>query len=433
MANVEKRYIRIEDWKGNIYYPETSSGSTVPTVMVGAEDASTEVAEGAVTYSEGVLVTDTTANNGQALLLNASATNKTLFQTNFDHVPFGNVYVQFRIKLSSVYGGEILKVNTYFVDNSDSSTLDVQLQSTTLTGTALVNNANEYNVYSMVLPFKGNYTGSVSFKVELIVMGGTGVTVHFDYILGGADSDAKDTLMAELKKLHIDTPNNRYEERDLGTWSSVSDVDAFMKAYNHDNNYEGLSLGNYVTILDGTYNAQWMIAGFDIFTTEDGNYTADSHKGITWIPKTILTTGRMNPTNTTDGCYMGSEMYQTTLPAIAEKLKVVLGDHLLYRWVGVSTGTFESNNTAPARAYLTCPTEIELAGVMICGKRRDCGENVSQLPVFKYTKWAQGYSFWTRTPTSTTTWAVDHAGNGVLDDVLASQIDNIRPIMFLKP
>jgi hypothetical protein len=185
MANVEKRYIRIEDWKGNIYYPETSSGSTVPTVMVGAEDASTEVAEGAVTYSEGVLVTDTTANNGQALLLNASATNKTLFQTNFDHVPFGNVYVQFRIKLSSVYGGEILKVNTYFVDNSDSSTLDVQLQSTTLTGTALVNNANEYNVYSMVLPFKGNYTGSVSFKVELIVMGGTGVTVHFDYILGG--------------------------------------------------------------------------------------------------------------------------------------------------------------------------------------------------------------------------------------------------------
>ena len=241
------------------------------------------------------------------------------------------------------------------------------------------------------------------------------------------------SAQAKYDAIFKNPANERYRGKDLGVWSKVSDVDTFCNNHNSANGYKGLCLGDYVTIMDGTYNAQWMIAGFDIFTTENGNYTENSYKGITWIPKTILTTGRMNPTNTTDGCYMGSEMYQTTLPAIAEKLKVVLGDHLLYRWVGVSTGTFESNNTVAARAYLTCPTEIELSGTMICGKRRDCGENVSQLPVFKYTKWAQGYSFWTRTPTSTTTWAVDHAGNGVLDDVLASQIDNIRPIMFLKP
>ena len=49
--------------------------------------------------------------------------------------------------------------------------------------------------------------------------------------------------------------NNKYDATvSLGTWSSLSDVDNFFNTYNHANGYNGLKLGNYVTINDGTYN-----------------------------------------------------------------------------------------------------------------------------------------------------------------------------------
>ena len=66
----------------------------------------------------------------------------------------------------------------------------------------------------------------------------------------------------------IDKPNERYESKYLGTWSSSTDMDVFFNRFNHDTNYKDgetkLSLGNYVTINDGTYNVQWEIAGFDM-------------------------------------------------------------------------------------------------------------------------------------------------------------------------
>ena len=67
----------------------------------------------------------------------------------------------------------------------------------------------------------------------------------------------------------IDDPNNRnYDNINLGTWSSVSDVDTFFSRFNHSTAYKDgntkLSVGNYVTIQDGTYNAVWEIAGFDM-------------------------------------------------------------------------------------------------------------------------------------------------------------------------
>ena len=73
-------------------------------------------------------------------------------------------------------------------------------------------------------------------------------------------------------------PNIRYSDNhsDLGIWSSISDVDKFFAKYNNANGYKSttrpLRLGDYVTIKDGTYNSQWMIAGFDM---EAGRAAAD--------------------------------------------------------------------------------------------------------------------------------------------------------------
>ena len=89
-----------------------------------------------------------------------------------------------------------------------------------------------------------------------------------------------------------------------------------------------------VTIKDGTYNAVWIVAGLD---TEFGKGdTALSHHHVTLIPKTHLFTARMNSTSTTVGGYYGSEMNQSTLPAVANNLKKVLGNHLLERRVLLS-------------------------------------------------------------------------------------------------
>ena len=239
--------------------------------------------------------------------------------------------------------------------------------------------------------------------------------------------------MAELKKLHIDTPNNRYEERDLGTWSSVSDVDAFMKAYNHDNNYEGLSLGNYVTIQDGTYNGTWMIAGFD---TEYNKGIPNTGYGITFIPKTILFSAPMNDTATTVGGYYGSKMFQTTLPSVANILKGVLGDHLLNRPVQVTNSVSgnEASSTIWATAYLSLMSENQVYGSRIYGSKFCSGEATNILPVFnliKFNQFSTYPGYWLRAVVSTTQFAgAGHVGYATYDPA-NYKLAGVRPLMYI--
>ena len=61
---IERRNIRIEDWEGNIYYPETQSGSSLAGRIIDAEDATTDIASGSVTITEGTKTIDEYANNG---------------------------------------------------------------------------------------------------------------------------------------------------------------------------------------------------------------------------------------------------------------------------------------------------------------------------------------------------------------------------------
>ena len=135
--------------------------------------------------------------------------------------------------------------------------------------------------------------------------------------------------------------NNKYDATvSLGTWSSLSDVDNFFNTYNHANGYNGLKLGNYVTINDGTYNIQWAIAGFDC---EHSRFAADgtlydNGYGICMIPKkTSLGSGNLcKPDDTLSMGYIQSKIHLETLPAIANSLKNVLGDHLILRNVLLS-------------------------------------------------------------------------------------------------
>ena len=230
-------------------------------------------------------------------------------------------------------------------------------------------------------------------------------------------------------------PNTRYESKNLGTWSSTSDVDTFMSKYNHDNNYTGLSLGNYVTIQDGTYNAVWVIAGFDKEhnqTAADGT-TYNNGYGICMIPKTQVTTGAWETTNSTDDGYISSTMHTTTLPTVVTKLKTVLGTHVVNRNVLLSSSASGEGSTAYTwtTADATLMSVGQMTGTFASHSTKyDDGEANYKLPLFNYESYVTGSDFWARGVYGGGSWSVYDDGS-IIDDMSEYTI-GVRPLIYLR-
>ena len=241
----------------------------------------------------------------------------------------------------------------------------------------------------------------------------------------------------------VDPPNERYESKSLGTWSSVSDVEAFLTTYTHENNYTGLKLGNYVTIQDGTYNAQWEIAGFDT----EYNQTAASGTvynngyGICLIPKTQVTTGQWNTYDTTSGGYKSSYMHTTVLPNIVTTLRNVLGDHIVNRNVLLSSSTSSSTGSSNGYAWTTADATLMPMGQMSgyfdydseqYAKYND-GEAMYRLPLFNYEKITTGSRFWVRNIYGMSkAYYIDGSDVYSFDGANASNAYGIRPLIYLR-
>ena len=181
MANTENRYIRIEDWKGNVYFPESNSSSSTAGSVSDSESASKD-ATGTNPKTDGDKVTDSSANNGTAIMVSSSSTRQTLFSTYLSNVPFGNVSVGIRMKSSIATGTTpLVELNTYFVDASGEKLVETLLDSANISGN-MFEVANEYVNLGVVTNFKGVSTGSTFLKVELIVLPDTGATIYFDQL-----------------------------------------------------------------------------------------------------------------------------------------------------------------------------------------------------------------------------------------------------------
>ena len=264
-----------------------------------------------------------------------------------------------------------------------------------------------------------------------------------EIINGGGSSDPSDPS--------VDTtdPNTRYESKDLGVWASLSDVNTFFSTYTHDNNYTGLSLGNYVTIQDGTYNTQWVIAGFDMEhnqTAADGT-TYNNGYGICMIPKTQVTTATWNDTAVLDDSagYMYSTMNTTHLPGIVTKLQIVLGSHLIRRNVLLSNSISQitdgeelshSNGYEWTTAYATLMSVGQMTGKFASHTNAfDDGEANYKLPVFNYTEFKTGSDFWSRgfeggIRASYKIWRVDR--NGSISSHFITYTCGVRPLIYLR-
>ena len=205
------------------------------------------------------------------------------------------------------------------------------------------------------------------------------------------------------------TPNTRYKSQNLGIWSSVSDIDNFVYRCCHDTGYYGATIGSYVTIKDGTYNKQWVIAGFDMehnHKASDGN-TKDNGYGICLIPKTSLGNYVWDSSNTSPihngsivNGYDGSEMNKIILPTVATNLQKVLGSHLVQRNVLLSTRVNENyyaSAYAWTKAYCTLMSMGQVTGTFASNRNKyDDGEANYKLPLFNYETWSFDTWAWLR-------------------------------------
>ena len=195
-------------------------------------------------------------------------------------------------------------------------------------------------------------------------------------------------------------PNTRYKSQNLGTLSSTADVDNFLYRCCHDTGYYGATIGSYVTINDGVYNKEWVIAGFDMehnATAADGS-TYDNGYGICLIPKKSLGNAKWGD-STIKGCN-GSTINTSTLPTVANNLKKVLGDHLVLRNVLLSSAR-DSSYYASAYEWTTAHCTLmsmgQVTGTFASNSNKyDDGEANYKLPLFNYETWSFDVWAWLR-------------------------------------
>ena len=246
--------------------------------------------------------------------------------------------------------------------------------------------------------------------------------------------------------------NGIYRGKNLGTFTSTAELETFLS--NHEiatGNFTDLYLGDYFTIQDGTYNANWMIAGFD--TEFYKGWLAGGFSGVPWInqhhitliPRIPLFDDQMNSTNTTSGGYKGSAMHTSTLPTVVSNLQTVLGTHLLKRYALLSNAvdTTRSNmfGTAGgassswewAEVYATLPSEVQIYGSTVWSSSGyDTGEACMKLPVFNFINHIQfsRWNFWLRGVASSSHFCIADNG-GVANTWAASTSLGVRPIICI--
>ena len=237
--------------------------------------------------------------------------------------------------------------------------------------------------------------------------------------------------------------NGIYTGRNLGTISSASDWAAFRAKYGiADKSYKGLYLGDYVKVNDGTYNADWMVAGFNTETNKGSTNIPD--ECVSMIPRLGDGCGSsyMNSTDVTTGGYKDSYMNTTKLPDVATKLTTIFGSNLVTR--DILASKTDTNGYASGWERISCKCSL-LTSVQVYGSLSfentggasyagyNIGEGSEKLPVFNFIHPVQfsRSGFWLRGVTSATSFCSVGSG-GVATYNTASDAYGVRPLICLS-
>lgn len=184
--------------------------------------------------------------------------------------------------------------------------------------------------------------------------------------------------------------------------------------------FTDLYIGDYWTI----NGRNWRIGAFD-YWYRCGDTDCTTHHALI-VPDSQLYTAAMNATNTTEGAYIGSQMYKTGLDEAKTIINAAFGsDHILTHREYFNNAV--SNGKPSGGAWYDSTVDL-MNEAMVYGTRHFAavsdGSTVpnnytidkSQLPLFRCAPWhihAQRSSwFWLRDVVSTTGFArVDNNGN----------------------
>ena len=138
--------------------------------------------------------------------------------------------------------------------------------------------------------------------------------------------------------------NAMWGGRDITAAFNNGTVSANIKNGTFKNIFPGDYITKSVTISGKTYTVNWVIADCDYWINK-----GDQGKGMTThhvaiVPQTPIFNVRMNPTNSTEGGYAGSEMYKKIIPACAAGIVSAFGSsHILTFRDGISNSVDTSH------------------------------------------------------------------------------------------
>ena len=170
---------------------------------------------------------------------------------------------------------------------------------------------------------------------------------------------------------------------------TLSQLQALVNA----GNFSDIYVGDEIRVNIDSKLARFIVMAIDWYINV-GDTPLTSHH-LVLVPKDILGTAQMNGKNTTEGAYIGSEMFKTHLPKFATKISTALGSHIL-TWRSLMSNA--TNTTTPAAGYsgwsgcasnwvwmdTNCRllSEVDVYGSSILGNAFDVGESNRQLPGF---------------------------------------------------
>ena len=166
MAKLENRFIRIEDWKGNRYYPDSSSDTSTAGIIF--KEASTDV--GADPWTQATTTEDSTANGNTSLQIVSSNTNLTLFQCTVPTIPFGKVVIGPRLRTNANAVGindALVILTTYFVNLEELDPLPEPLDTYTITGKHFKD--TNFITIPRSIEYKGTAIANKALLIKLVV------------------------------------------------------------------------------------------------------------------------------------------------------------------------------------------------------------------------------------------------------------------------
>lgn len=234
-----------------------------------------------------------------------------------------------------------------------------------------------------------------------------------------------------------------YRGKNWGTFTSLSAVEQFLSDHGVSTGlFNDLYLGDYFVLQDGTYNKAWEIAGFDTYLHKGDSDFATHHLAL--IPKTNLTSSKMNDTDDTTGGYANSYMHKTVIPAVDANLTKVLGNHLLSRRAYLTTTVnkdIASNAGAGWKGASTAGdwftvksclmSEVAVYGSTIFSSSFfDTAEDCERLPIFQF----KGHSytrqwFWLKAVASGSDFADAHNDGYPGNGSASSAGGGVRPLI----